>query len=272
MLTALALPRLGEHHAATLTRAAAVTERSLVAVRHGSYWILVLSGFFEPVLYLLSIGIGVGALVGDFTLADGRVVSYATFVAPAMLAAAAMQGAIAEATFNFFAKLKWIRLYDAIIATPVRPVEIALGELGWALTRGALYSAGFLTLMVIMGLTSAGWALVTLPATVLVGFAFGGLGMAVATYLRTWQDFDYLVVAQFALFLFSGTFAPTDSYPIGLRILIQLTPLTQAVDLVRGLTTATPSLALLGHILYLAVLAAAGLLLAGRRMNGLLCR
>ena len=113
------------------------------------------SGFFEPLLYLLSIGIGVGALVGDFRLADGRIVTYAAFVAPAMLAASAMNGALAETTFNFFGKMKYMKLYDAVIATPVAPIEIAIGELLWAMLRGAVYSAAFLAIMVWMDLTTA---------------------------------------------------------------------------------------------------------------------
>ena len=131
-----------------------MTSRNLAALRHSGYWLVVVSGFFEPVLYLLSIGIGVGSLVKGFTLADGRSVSYAAFVAPAMLAASAMNGALAESTFNFFARLKWQKLYDAMVATPLRPFEIALGELAWAMIRGALYSVAFLGLMIALGLTT----------------------------------------------------------------------------------------------------------------------
>ena len=124
------------------------------ALRHVGYWLVLVSGFFEPLLYLLSIGVGVGALVGDFPLADGRMVGYAAFVAPAMLAASAMNGALAETTFNFFCKMKYMKLYDAMLATPVRPIEIALGELIWAMVRGAVYSVAFLVVMVAMELTS----------------------------------------------------------------------------------------------------------------------
>src|SRR5262245_1715479 len=113
-------------------RAAAVAERNLTALR-SAYWLVLLSGFLEPVLYLLSIGIGVGTLVGDLALPDGRVVSYATFVAPAMLASSAMSGALSETTFNFFGKMRYMKLYDGVIATPVQPFEIALGELAWAM-------------------------------------------------------------------------------------------------------------------------------------------
>jgi lipooligosaccharide transport system permease protein len=233
---------------------------------------VIISGFFEPVLYLLSIGIGVGSLVKGFTLADGRSVSYAAFVAPAMLAASAMNGALAESTFNFFARLKWQKLYDAMVATPMRPFEIALGELSWAMIRGTLYSVAFLSLMIALGLTTPLWALAALPASLLVGVAFGGMGMAIATLLRTWQDFDYLGVVIFSLFLFSGTFAPVATYPLVVRVIIELTPLYHGVELLRGLTTGSPSWVMLIHVAYLAALALAGLALSGRRMGKILCR
>ena len=184
----LILPRLvsfeGTALAGTGRRAASVTERNISCLR-SMYWVVMLSGFLEPVLYLFSIGVGVGALVGEFHIADGRVVSYAAFVAPAMLAASAMNGAMAEAGFNFFARLKWMKLYDAMVATPLRPFEIALGELTWALMRGVLYSAVFLGMMVALDLTTALRALAMLPATVLVGFAFGAVGMATSISQRT---------------------------------------------------------------------------------------
>jgi lipooligosaccharide transport system permease protein len=271
-MVTLALPRLAARAEQRFQRAAAVTGRNVAAARHVGYWWVLFSGFFEPVLYLLSIGLGVGALIKSFTLPDGRVISYAAFVAPAMLAASAMNGALAETTMNFFGKMKYMRLYDAVLATPVQPFEVALGELMWALVRGSIYSIAFLGLMVGMGLTTVDWALAALPATVIVGFAFGGLGMAIATYVRSWQDFDYIMVVQFALFLFSGTFAPAASYSWLMRIVVEVTPLYHGVELLRGLTTGALGWGLLGHVAYLVALAAIGLTVAGRRMTVLLCK
>jgi lipooligosaccharide transport system permease protein len=254
-----------------LGRAAAVTERNLVAFRRGgTYWWLVISGFAEPLLYLLAIGWGVGALVGDMALPDGRVVSYLTFLAPAMLAAAAMNGAIAESTMNFFAKMKFAKLYDSVLNTPVTPVEIAFGELGWAMVRGGMYIGAFLVVMVAMGLTGPVQALAALPAAVLVGFAFGALGMALATLMRTWQDFDYVGIGQFALFLFSGTFVPVSTYPAALQPLVQISPLYHGVELVRSITTGTVGWAHSWHLASLLVVTAIGLAVAARRMTRLL--
>ena len=252
-------------------RAASVTERNIACLR-SMYWVVMISGFVEPVLYLFSIGIGVGGLIGDLRLPDGRLVGYAEFVAPAMLASAAMTGALSETTFNFSGKMKFMRLYEGMLATPIRPIEIALGELAWAMVRGVLYSAAFLIIMVVLDLTSPPRALAMLPATVLVGFAFGAIGMATSTVVRSWQDFDLIASAQFALFLFSGTFVPAQAYPAVLRWVVEVTPLYRSVDLIRAITTGEVGWLQALDVLYLLALFALGLAVAGRRMGKLLCR
>ncbi|WP_084516483.1 ABC transporter permease [Microtetraspora niveoalba] len=253
-------------------RVGAVVGRNVGALRSGpSYWIVLVSGFFEPLLYLLSIGVGVGALVGDLTVA-GRTMSYAAFVAPAMLAVSAMSGALAETTFNVFFKIKYAKTYEAVLATPVRPVEIAFGELTWATVRGSLYTAIFLGVMVALGLAPVGGALAAFPATILVGLAFGAVGLAISTLMRGWQDFDLLSTGQFALFLFSGTFSPVQDYPAWMEVLIQVTPLYHAVELVRGLCLSAYGVGMVGHAAYLLAMVAGGLWLAARRMERLLCR
>jgi lipooligosaccharide transport system permease protein len=269
-MVTLVLPRLLSFEG-TARRAASVTERNLASLR-SAYWVVMISGFLEPALYLFSIGIGVGSLIGDLPLPDGRVVSYAEFVAPAMLAASAMTGALSETTFNFFGKMKFVRLYEGILATPVRPIEIALGELAWAMIRGLLYSAAFVVIMVVMDLTTPARALLMLPATVLVGFAFGALGMTVSTLIRSWQDFDLIASGQFALFLFSGTFVPPTAYPTVVRWLIEVTPLYRSVHRNGASSPATAGWSQFLDVVYLLALLAAGLTIAGRRMGKLLCR
>jgi lipooligosaccharide transport system permease protein len=269
-MVTLVLPRLISFEGGG-QRSAAVVERN-VATLKSAYWVVMLTGFLEPVLYLFSIGVGVGALVGDLTLPDGQVVSYAAFVAPAMLASSAMTGALAETTFNFFGKMKFMKLYDGMLATPVRPIEIALGELAWAMLRGNIYAAAFLVVMVVMGLTTAGLAVIAFLAAALVGFAFGGVGMALSTFMRSWQDFDLISSVQFALFLFSGTFVPAEAYPSALRWLVEVTPLYRSVNLIRGITTGAWSWLQLVDVLYLLGLFALGLAVAGRRMGKLLCK
>lgn len=267
---ALVWPRLVSFEGAG-RRSMSMVERNAATLR-SAYWVVLISGFLEPVLYLFSIGVGVGRLIGGLELPDGRVVEYAVFVAPAMLASSAMSGALSETTFNFFGKMKYMRLYEGILATPVRPIEIALGELAWAMIRGNLYAAAFLVVMVAMDLTSAAAAVPAFFAAALVGFAFGALGMAVSTFLRSWQDFDLLASVQFALFLFSGTFVPAQDYPAALRWVIEVTPLYRAVHLIRGITLDAVTWVTALDVAYLLVLLAVGLMVAGRRMGRLLCK
>ena len=133
-------------------------------------------------------------------------------------------------------------------------------------------TAAFLTVMVAMGLTDVGSALTAFPAAVLVGFAFGSLGMAASTFMRSWQDFDLMGSAQFTLFLFSGTFVPAEAYPAALRWLIEVTPLYRAVELVRGICLDTGGWGWLVDVGYLVGVTVLGLAVAGRRMGRLLCR
>ena len=247
-----------------------LVERNFLAYRRA--WIVFVSGFFEPVFYLLSIGIGVGTLVGHFTLANGSVVSYTEFVAPGMLATSAMNGAIFDSTYNIFFKMKFMRLYDAVLATPMRPWDVATGEVGWALLRGACYSAMFVVVMAAMGLVLSWWAVLALPSAVLIGFAFAGAGMALTTWMRSWQDFEFVQLAILPMFLFSATFYPLSVYPGAVQWLVRITPLYQGVDLLRSLTLGTVGWGLLVPAAYLAALGCAGMSIASRRLGRLLLR
>jgi lipooligosaccharide transport system permease protein len=270
MVTAVIAAKLASVPTTPTSRVGAVINRNVGALRSGpSYWLVLFSGFFEPVLYLFAMGVGVGALIPSLTV-GGHTMSYAQFVAPAMLAVSAMSGALAETTFNFFFKFKYVKTYDAMLATPIRPMEIAVGELLWAIMRGSIYTVCFLIIMVAMDLTTVWGALASFPATVLVGLAFGAVGMSISTVIRGWQDFDMMFAGQFAMFLFSGTFSPVQDYPLGVEILIAATPLYHAVELVRGLTTGVLGWGMLLNALYLIVMMLLGLLFANRRMKRVL--
>jgi lipooligosaccharide transport system permease protein len=248
-------------------RAGRLFERNLLVTRH--IWFVVASGFFEPLFYLLSIGIGIGELVGPVEV-GGRLVEYRTFVAPAMLAASAMNGPVFDTTFNFFYKLKYAKTYDAILSTPLGVGDIALGEAASALARGGVYAAAFLLVMAAFGLLSSAWALLAFPGALLVGFAFAGAGLASTTFMRSWEDFEVVQLAILPMFLFSTTFAPLSAYPLAIRWLVQATPLYHGVALLRGLCTGVVGASLLVHVLYLVVMGLVGLVVAARRMERLL--
>lgn len=203
-------------------RARVLVERSLLVNRH--IWLAVLSGICEPLFFLFALGVGFDGLVGGVTGPDGRPMSYAAYVAPALLAA--MSGATHDVTFTVFFKLRYARLYDAMLATSLGPVDVALGEITWATLRGGLYAAGFLTVMLSMGLISSPWALLALPVALLVAFAFAATGMACVTFMRSWQDFDLVNLALLVMFLFSTTFFPMSGHPGPVRIAVVCSPLT----------------------------------------------
>ena len=248
--------------------ARSVVARNVTAFRRA--WLLLLSGFVEPVFYLFSIGVGLGALVGDVTTDGGSTVPYSAFVAPALLASSAMNGAVADSTYNVFFKLRYQRLYDAMLATPVGPRDVAVGEITWSLMRGGLYSAMFLVVALVAGLVHSWWALLALPAAVLIGLAFGAVGMFATTFMTSWQHFDYVTLAIQPMFLFSATFFPLSTYPETLRWVVQATPLYQGVALERALMLGEVGWGLLAHVAYLGVLGALGVVGTARRIRTLL--
>ncbi|MEH1166496.1 ABC transporter permease [Micromonospora sp. CPCC 205539] len=242
-------------HRLSARRAAAVLERNGKATRVGpSYWLLLVSGILEPLLYLLSIGVGVGQLIGGAVQYGDLAISYQSFVAPAMLAFCAFSGAFGESIFGFFSKLKFAGVVENQFAAGVRATEIVAGELVAATLRGAVYSLLFLGVTVAFGLVTLGAAVPTLAATVLIGAAFSALGLAISATLRGWQDFELVTTGQLALFLFSGTFAPIATYPPALQVIIEATPLYHAVELVRALSLGAAGQGTLVHAAYLAVM------------------
>ena len=253
-----------------LTRVSAV--RLIVLRNYLVYrriWKLFLTGFLEPLFYLFSIGIGVGQIVEPFTF-NGQPIPYAEFVAPGMLAASAFNGALLDSTYNVFFKLKYDKLYDQMLATPLTTRDIAISEIVWGQLRGGTYAAVFLLVMAAMGLISSWWALLALPATLLIGFAFSAVFMAVTTFFTSWQDFDKVTLLQLPLFLFSATFFPVTVFPASFRWVVELTPLYRGVVLCRELTTGALSWGSAVSVAYLAAMGVVGLLVVRRRLDALL--
>ena len=227
-------------------------ERHARAYRHA--WLVFASGVFEPLFYLLSVGIGLGVLIGRVPGPGGNPIPYREFVAPGLLAVSSMNGAMYDSTFNIFFRLKYAKLYDAVLATPMRPAQVALGEIGWALLRGTIYAAAFTLVMLAMGLVRSPWAVLAVPVAVLIGFAFAALGMTGTTFMKSWQDFDYVILASMPLFLFSATFYPLSVYPRVIQVIVECTPLYQGVVLLRDLTVGVVGPDLLWRAAYLALI------------------
>ncbi|MDQ1379305.1 MAG: lipooligosaccharide transport system permease protein [Actinomycetota bacterium] len=244
-----------------------LVERNVLAYRR--IWYIFLSGFAEPLLFLLSIGVGVGKLVGDLHV-GGHLVEYRTFVAPGLLAIAAMNGSLLDTTFNFFVKMKYSHTYDGVLASPLTPRDVAVGEITWALLRGAAYSGAFLLTMLAFGDLRSWWSVLALPGAVLIGYGFAGVGLAATTFMRSFVDFDYVNMAMIPLFLFSATFFPLGRYPAGLQAVIRFTPLYQGVVLERSLVIGDLHWTLLANTAYLVAMGVIGLRVASRRIGLLL--
>lgn len=246
----------------------AVVQRGLIAARSSS-WVVVFSGFFEPVFYLLSMGIGLGSLVGDVQTSGGVDVSYAAFIAPALLAVSAMNGAIYDSTWNVFFKLNYGKLYEGMLSTSLGPLDVALGEILYALLRGLLYATGFMIIMQIAGLNLAWTAILALPAVLLIAFGFASLGMAITSYMKTFQHMDWINFVLLPMFLLSATFYPITVYPEWIQWVIKALPLWHGVELVRGATTGMLSVDMLWHVAYFAVMIVLGMTLTTRRLKAL---
>lgn len=251
----------------SLRRSRRMVQRNLLVYKHT--WMILFSGFFEPLFYLLSIGFGLGALVPDI---DG--VGYAAFVVPGLLAASCMNGAITDGMFNIFFKLHFQKTYDGILATPMRVPDVAFGEMLWALARGSLYAIAFLTVVLVFGealgspMLLSPWAMLAPPASVLVSASFSATALCVTSFLRRIEDFDAVMgLGVFPMFLLSGTFFPVTQFPVSVRWLVQLVPLYHGVALLRQLTTGAVDPSILAHLVYLVLLGCGAFVIAMRRLE-----
>jgi len=245
----------------------AVIGRGLRATKSSNY-IVVLSGFFEPIFYLLSLGLGLGSYIGAVH-DSGHLIPYAAYIAPGLLAVSAMNGAIYDSTWNVFFKMHFGKLYEGMLATSLGPLDVALGEILLALLRGGLYAVGFLIVMQALGLNLAWTAILALPAVLLIAFGFASLGMAITSYLKTFQQMDWINFALLPMFLLSATFYPLSVYPVPIQWIIQALPLWQAVDMLRQLTTGNIGPSMVIHLLYYGALIAFGLMFTTRRLRAL---
>jgi lipooligosaccharide transport system permease protein len=252
-------------------RPGVVLERGLYALK-SSTWMVVASGFVEPVFYLLAFGYGIGQFINGTTDGNGNPITYAQFIAPALLATSAMNGAIYDSTWNVFFKMHFGKVYNGMLSTSMGTLDVALGEISWALLRGLAYAIGFMAVVSAMGLIPSIWGLLAIPAAVLVAFGFASVGMGVTSYLKNHQQMQWIQFVMLPMFLFSGTFYPLSIYPQVVQWLIQAMPLWQAIELIRGLTLGLLNWAMLGHALYFVAMIIGGLYFTTRRLTALFLR
>ncbi len=252
-------------------RAMVMIERALYAAK-SSNWLIIVSGFVEPVLYLMAFGFGIGQLIGDIEDGNGNPVSYAAFIAPALLATSAMNGALYDATWNVFFKMHFGKVYQVMLSSSLGPMDVALGEISWALMRGATYSVGFMAIVAPLGLVSNAWGLLAIPAATLIAFGFASIGMAITSYMKNFQQMNWINFFLLPMFLFSGTFFPVSVYPDWIEAIVKALPLWQGVELVRSLMLGIMDVSILGHIAYFLVMIALGLTFTTVRLKALFMR
>ena len=235
-------------------RALRMMQRNLLVYKYT--WIVIFTGFFEPLFYLVGIGVGLGALVPPI---DG--ISYTAYVAPGLLASSCLNGAITDGFFNVHWKLHHQKTYDGILATPMRVPDVALGEMLWALGRGSLYAAAFLCVLLALGaatgrpLLLSRSAVLAWPAAVLAAAAFSAMAISLTTFARKVQDFDMVMgLLVMPMFLFSGIFVPVARFPEPVQWIMRATPLYHAVAMLRQLTTGAVGISIFGHLAYLVAL------------------
>ena len=233
-----------------------------------SAWIAVISGFFEPVLYLLSFGYGIGELVGNISTSAGNI-SYAAYIAPGLLATSAMNGAMFDSTWNVFFKLNESRLYKAMLSTSLGPLDVALGEIAWALMRGGIYATAFTLVLAGLGLVTSWWALLAVPAAIIVAFGFASFGMAITSYMKSHHQMNFFEIFLLPMFLFSGAFYPLTVFPGWAQAIIKALPLGQGIELVTKAMAGNFGVGLLVNVTYFIVMICIGLFFTTKRLNAL---
>jgi len=252
-------------------RSRVIVQRGYMAMK-SSNWFVIISGFVEPVFYLLSFGFGIGQLIGGVTDGNGRPVTYAAYIAPALLATSAMNGAIYDATWNVFFRMHFGKQYQATLATSMGPLDLALGEMAWALLRGLVYAIGFMCVSLPLGLIINPLALLAIPAALLIAFGFAAVGMAATSYMKSFAQMNWINFFLLPMFLFSGTFYPVSVFPQWLQTIVNALPLAQAVTLVRGLMLGNISTELIVPVIYFTVMVMIGLFFTTKRLTALFMR
>lgn len=255
------LPAAGGAHLVVL--------RNVWVHKGGTPWTMALFSVYEPILYLLALGVGVGALVGRVPGVD---VPYAAFVAPALLATAMMNSALEETTQTVYGKLAFDRYYHSLLVTPVTTRGMVAGELLWAVLRALITGVGFLAVIVVFGLARSPLVILAVPAGLLTAFAFGAAGLAAAAYARGWHSFQYVQLVMLPMFLFATTFYPVTVYTDWVRVLVEALPLYHAIELSRGLALGEVGPGLLLNAAYLLVFGGVMLAVAQARWTTLMAR
>lgn len=203
------------------------------------FWVILAIAILNPLLYLISFGLGVGSLISNHLGTHGiEGVSYLTFIAPALLASGAIQSGIDEAIFPVLDGFKWAKLFYGMNATPQTGSTIATGIFLAGLVRVVLGVLIYSLILFFFGAMDSPHSYLAIPISILAGASFGAVIMAVASRVEN-EDLFLTIIGRFIIgpmFLFSGTFFPLSSLPIGLQFIGWISPLWHATELGRYAT------------------------------------
>jgi lipooligosaccharide transport system permease protein len=209
--------------------------------------------FLDPFFYLLALGFGLGTYIAHGI--NG--VPYKEFVAPGLIASAAMWSSAFETTYNVYFRMNELRLYDNVLSTPVEPQDLVAGDIAWAASRATIYGIVVLIVVAAVGLVSSPWAILIPPFVLLGGLCFSVIGYTFTSLIPKIDLYSYFFTLGITpMFLFSGIFFPFNQLPGWVEVVAWLTPLYHLVEITRGLATGPDALQILIHTAWLAVVTA----------------
>lgn len=240
--------------------AAAVWRRNLALYRR-TWALKLLPNFVEPLLYLVALGVGLGGYISEMAG-----MSYVAFLAPGLVAVAAMNGATYEATYNAYLRLHYEKAYAAMLTTPIEPEDVLAGEVLWAITRATLHGGCFLLVVTVLGLVSPGRALLAVPLLTLTGLLFAAIGLGFSLRIPSIDLFSfYFTLFLMPLFLFSDVFFPLQERLSGVWLHVaEVLPLLHPVRLMRAAFGGSFSPLVVWDLAYTAALSAGLLWMAAR--------
>jgi lipooligosaccharide transport system permease protein len=208
--------------------------------------------FIDPLFYLVAIGFGLGTYVANI---NG--IPYKDFIAPGLIASAAMWSAAFETTYNVYFRMNELRLYDAVLSTPVEVPDLVAGDLLWSSARATIYGTVFLITVSIFGLVSSWWAIAIPPFVFLGGLCFSVIGYTFTALIPKIDLYSYFFTLGITpMFLFSGIFFPFDRLPGWVEAVAWLTPLYHLVQITRGLATGPEAAPIAIHAAWLVAVSA----------------
>src|SRR5215208_3705899 len=208
--------------------------------------------FLDPFLYLLAMGFGLGTYVAHI---NG--IPYKDFIAPGLIASAAMWSSAFETTYNVYFRMNELRLYDNVLSTPVEPQDLVAGDIAWSSTRATIYGIVVLIVVAAVGLVSSPWAILIPPFVLLGGMCFSVIGYTFTSLIPKIDLYSYFfTLGVTPMFLFSGIFFPFNQLPGWVEVVAWFTPLYHMVEITRGMATGPEAASILIHTAWLAVVTA----------------